>query len=160
VFTNNLTPESKPNNLVTHIPEYLIIKSKAYKLPKVYKKLLYSLLPIKNYLIRSQYRNPIVKKYDYLVTSRPLLSEQLNLNNPNKLKLCLHIYSLLKNSTIAIILGLSITTSLIFLRDLPINKHLFSVGSILLFVYLLLSGFVFFIKKYRYGKYTTAMHRF
>ena len=50
--------------------------------------------------------------------------------------------------------------TLFFLRDIPVNKHLFAILSLLAFTYLLVSGFVFFLKKYRYGKYTTAMHRF
>lgn len=50
--------------------------------------------------------------------------------------------------------------SLFALRDIPVNKFLFTVVSLGFFTYLLISGFVFFLKKYKYGKYTTAMHRY
>ena len=46
------------------------------------------------------------------------------------------------------------------LRDIPVNKFLFTIVSLGFFTYLLISGFVFFLKKYKYGKYTTAMHRY
>lgn len=46
------------------------------------------------------------------------------------------------------------------LRDVPVNKFLFICMSVGFFTYLLISGFVFFLKKYRYSKYTTAMHRY
>jgi hypothetical protein len=46
------------------------------------------------------------------------------------------------------------------LRDIPVNKFMFTVISIGFFTYLLISGFVFFLKKYKYGKYTTAMNRY
>lgn len=46
------------------------------------------------------------------------------------------------------------------LRDIPVNKFLFIAVSLGFFTYLLLSGFVFFLKKYKYSKYTTAMHRY
>jgi hypothetical protein len=49
---------------------------------------------------------------------------------------------------------------LFVLRDIPVNKFLFTVVSLGFFTYLLISGFVFFLKKYKYGKYTTAMHRY
>lgn len=45
-------------------------------------------------------------------------------------------------------------------RLLPFNKILFIWLCIGMFSYWLLSGFVFFIKKYQYGKYTTAIQRF
>lgn len=46
------------------------------------------------------------------------------------------------------------------LRLLPFNKIIFSWISILMFSYWLLSGFVFFFKKYQFGKYTTSIQRF
>lgn len=105
----------------------------------------------------------IYKNYDPLNTR--LLSTTLG--NTNYLTLSIFPKDLLfsyfyffKSWVISIMLSLSLVSTLFYLRDIPVNKHLFSVGSIILFAYLLLSGFVFFIKKYRYGKYTTAMHRF
>ena len=46
------------------------------------------------------------------------------------------------------------------LRALPFNKIIFSWICILMFIYWLISGFVFFIKKYQFGKYTTSVQRF
>jgi len=58
------------------------------------------------------------------------------------------------------VLGAMLLILLFTLRDIPVNKFLFTVLSLGFFVYLLLSGFVFFFKKYKYSKYTTAMHRY
>ncbi len=46
------------------------------------------------------------------------------------------------------------------LRSLGFNKIVFAWVGILMFVYWLLSGFVFFFKKYQFGKYTTSIQRF
>jgi len=46
------------------------------------------------------------------------------------------------------------------LKLLPFNKIIFSWIVILMFTYWLLSGFVFFFKKYQFGKYTTSIQRF
>lgn len=46
------------------------------------------------------------------------------------------------------------------MKLLPFNKIMFSWISILMFSYWLLSGFVFFFKKYQFGKYTTSIQRF
>lgn len=46
------------------------------------------------------------------------------------------------------------------LRALPFNKLMLGWISGLMFTYWLISGFVFFFKKYQYGKYTTAVQRF
>ena len=58
------------------------------------------------------------------------------------------------------VLGSMLLILLFTLRDIPVNKFLFTVLSLGFFIYLLLSGFVFFFKKYKYSKYTTAMHRY
>jgi hypothetical protein len=59
-----------------------------------------------------------------------------------------------------IIIFLSIVYFTLVLRSLPFNKIMFSWICILMFVYWLISGFVFFFKKYQFGKYTTAVQRF
>tara|TARA_B110000503_G_C7146792_1_gene413362 strand:- start:1052 stop:1717 length:666 start_codon:yes stop_codon:yes gene_type:complete len=58
------------------------------------------------------------------------------------------------------LLGFVLVTMLLILRDIPVNKFLFMTLSVGFFLYLLLSGFVFFFKKYKYSKYTTAMSRY
>lgn len=42
----------------------------------------------------------------------------------------------------------------------PIAKLLFIWGTIFFFFYLLLSGFVFFLKRYAFGRFTTIISRF
>lgn len=49
--------------------------------------------------------------------------------------------------------------SLIF-RILPFNKVIFSWFAFFMIFYWIVSGFVFFFKKYQYGKYTSALQRF
>lgn len=106
---------------------------------------------------------PITLNYDLL--SMPLRSisdyrSKSNLSLILPLELLFNYIYFFRPWLISVLLTLMVTLSLFFLRDIPVNKYLFTIGSISLFSYLLLSGFVFFIKKYRYGKYTTAMHRF
>ena len=47
-----------------------------------------------------------------------------------------------------------------YIRLLPFNKVFMEWFLIAMFAYWLLSGFVFFIKKYQYSKFTSAMQRF
>jgi hypothetical protein len=57
-------------------------------------------------------------------------------------------------------LALSIIYCSLVLKLLPFNKIMFSWIVIIMFSYWLLSGFVFFFKKYQFGKYTTSIQRF
>lgn len=49
---------------------------------------------------------------------------------------------------------------ILIVRSLPFNKIIFSWIGICMFTYWLVSGFVFFIKKYQFGKFTSAIQRF
>lgn len=49
---------------------------------------------------------------------------------------------------------------LTYIRLLPINKVLFEWFLVAMFAYWLLSGFVFFIKKYQFSKFTSVIQRF
>ncbi len=49
---------------------------------------------------------------------------------------------------------------LTFIKTLPLSKLLFEWFVLVMFLYLLLSGFVFFFKKYQYSKYTSVIQRF
>lgn len=62
--------------------------------------------------------------------------------------------------SVSLFLATFVAILLYTLRDVPVNKFLFICMSVGFFTYLLISGFVFFLKKYRYSKYTTAMHRY
>ena len=92
-----------------------------------------------------------------------------DLNNQNNL------YKMIKNSFLAgikymwlglrfWILPLAVCFGIIYcslvLKLLPFNKIMFSWIVVLMFGYWLLSGFVFFFKKYQFGKYTTSIQRF
>lgn len=57
-------------------------------------------------------------------------------------------------------LSLTIIYYFLVLRLLPFNKILFECFVLIMFFYWLISGFVFFIKKYSFSKYTSAIQRF
>ena len=59
-----------------------------------------------------------------------------------------------------LIVFFSIVYFTLVLRGLPFNKIMFGWICILMFIYWLISGFVFFFKKYQFGKYTTSVQRF
>ena len=59
-----------------------------------------------------------------------------------------------------ILVFLLVVYTTLVLRALPFNKLMLSWICIIMFVYWLISGFVFFFKKYQFGKYTTAVQRF
>lgn len=61
---------------------------------------------------------------------------------------------------VALTLGLIIFYYLSVIRLIPFNKVLFGWIAIIMFSYWLLSGFVFFVKKYQFGKYTSVIQRF
>jgi hypothetical protein len=49
---------------------------------------------------------------------------------------------------------------LCIIRATPFNKSLFGWLALAMLFYWLISGFVFFIKKYQFGKYTSVIQRF
>jgi hypothetical protein len=59
-----------------------------------------------------------------------------------------------------VVLFLVVFYYLMYVRLLPFNKVAFEWFLIIMFLYWLMSGFVFFIKKYQYGKFTAAIQRF
>lgn len=61
---------------------------------------------------------------------------------------------------VGLLLGLSSVYYLMYTRLLPFNKIVFSWILIAMFLYWLISGFVFFIKKYQYSKFTASIQRF
>jgi hypothetical protein len=71
-----------------------------------------------------------------------------------------YIWNSLKLWLVPLILLFSIIYMFLFLKSLPFNKLIFAWIAILMFTYWLLSGFVFFFKKYQFSKYTTAVQRF
>jgi hypothetical protein len=70
------------------------------------------------------------------------------------------LWAILRFWIIGLILFLFSAYYLLYIRALPINKIVFEWILIIMFVYWLLSGFVFFIKKYQYSKFTSVIQRF
>ena len=90
----------------------------------------------------------------------------LTLNNSLKFNL-IHYFSGikyiwvgLKYWLLGLILGLTTFYYLTYIRLLPFNKVIFEWLLISMFSYWLLSGFIFFIKKYQYSKFTSVIQRF
>jgi len=66
----------------------------------------------------------------------------------------------LKYWLLGLLLGLSSFYYLTYIRLLPFNKVMLEWLLITMFLYWVMSGFVFFIKKYQYSKYTSVIQRF
>lgn len=125
-------------------------------------------------IIAKQYENTIYKNPMFRTYFRVLSNNKgfyLNFsvfntkNNIYKffINTCYSIFSLIWKSVrlwIVIILLFLIIYFTLVIRVLPFNKIIFAWIGILMFAYWLISGFVFFIKKYQFGKYTTAIQRF
>ena len=65
-----------------------------------------------------------------------------------------------KDWAISIILFLVIFYYLLFIKTIIFNKILFEWFLIIMFLYWLMSGFVYFIKKYQFSKFTSVIQRF
>lgn len=78
--------------------------------------------------------------------------------------LFLSAFSFLLNSLrywiIGIVLALTAFYFLMYIRLLPFTKIVLEILLIGMFLYWLMSGFVFFIKKYQYSKFTSVIQRF
>ena len=71
-----------------------------------------------------------------------------------------HIWNSIKIWIFPLFLFIIIIYTFLVLKSLPFNKIIFAWLAILMFSYWLISGFVFFFKKYQFGKYTTSIQRF
>lgn len=70
------------------------------------------------------------------------------------------IWSALRYWIIGIVLALVAFYFLMYIRLLPFTKLILEILLIAMFLYWLMSGFVFFIKKYQYSKFTSVVQRF
>lgn len=61
---------------------------------------------------------------------------------------------------IPLTLSLIVFFNFMYVKALPFNKIIFLWTAVFMIFYWLVSGFVFFVKKYQYGKYTSAIQRF
>jgi len=71
-----------------------------------------------------------------------------------------YIFNSLKFWFLPLFLGIFLLYMTIVLKTIPFNKILFAWVGIIMFSYWLISGFVFFFKKYQFGKYTSVVQRF
>ena len=71
-----------------------------------------------------------------------------------------YIWYSLRYWLLALLIGLLTFYYLTFARLLPFNKVIFEWILVSMFFYWLVSGFVFFIKKYQYSKFTSVIQRF
>lgn len=70
------------------------------------------------------------------------------------------LFRLLSIWIISVVVCLSIFYYLSNIRNISFNKVIFEWFLIIMFLYWLLSGFTFFIKKYQFSKYTSVIQRF
>ena len=70
------------------------------------------------------------------------------------------VWNGLKYWLLGLVLGITVFYYLTYIRLLPFNKVIFEWLLITMFLYWLLSGFTFFIKKYQYSKFTSVIQRF
>lgn len=70
------------------------------------------------------------------------------------------LYTSIRLWLVALILGLSFIYTMFLIKTLPFLKLVFTYFLAAALFYLLISGFVFFFKKYQYRYYTVAIQRF
>lgn len=87
-----------------------------------------------------------------------------NSKTSNYFNFFLSVFSFIWNGLrywiVGIVLALVAFYFLMHIRLLPFTKLLLEILLISMFVYWLMSGFVFFIKKYQYSKFTSVIQRF
>ena len=71
-----------------------------------------------------------------------------------------YFWSLIRFWVLGIVLFIFSFCYLTYIRLLPLNKLIFEWFLIVMFLYWLLSGFVFFFKKYQFSKFTSVIQRF
>lgn len=107
-------------------------------------------------------------KYNYYINNSRNKLRFKQITNNNKFKFNINyinyglssIWSLVKYWIFAGVLFIFIFIFLAYIRLFPFNKLLIETLLLSFFIYWLISGFVFFIKKYQYSKYTSVIQRF
>jgi len=95
--------------------------------------------------------------YNFYFEYKPFTST-FNTNQFNKA--WKYIWFGIRYWVLPLVISCAVFYYLSFLKLLPFNKVLFGWLSVFMLVYWLVSGFVFFIKKYQFGKYTSVIQRF
>lgn len=119
-----------------------------------------------NFLIKQYFNNRIFLNLKFFQTSLNYYDNK----NTKSLKLNFFLNSFFSGFSffwnlfrlwfLSLILFLFAFYFLTYIRLLPINKVLFEWFLISMFAYWLLSGFVYFIKKYQFSKFTSVIQRF
>ena len=121
------------------------------------------------YLLKKKLNKPFRSYFRLLSTKQGFYFNFLKLNNKNVLNYTLlntflsgfkYVWLGVRFWIFPLLIVFSVIYFTIVLRALPFNKIIFGWICILMFIYWLISGFVFFFKKYQYGKYTTSVQRF
>ena len=114
-----------------------------------------------NKLFRSNFRI-LNTKNNFYFNLKNLSSNKNYLNFLKNFNLVgyLYFWTAIRFWIIPLCLLLSIVYMFLVLKALPFNKVMFAWIGILMFSYWLLSGFVFFFKKYQFSKYTSVVQRF
>ncbi len=100
-------------------------------------------------------------KYRILQLFSPyIFKKKKNLNYIYNIKKYNYIWSISYVLFFSFIFAIFIYYYLLYIRLLPAAKLLLAHFILLNFVYLLISGFIFFYKKYRYNRYTSVIQRF
>ena len=135
----------------------------------LYTDLIWTKYMARSYLLKNENNNLFRSYFRVLSSKHGFYYNFKKIKNLNNFKLLLSNTFLagIKSIWLGIrfwILPLIIFFTIIYftlvLRSLPFNKVMLGWICGLMFTYWLISGFVFFFKKYQFGKYTTAVQRF
>jgi hypothetical protein len=107
-----------------------------------------------NNYFRDQYRFNFFNKNYF--QSKIFIKNSINLSSYGLKSL----WNLIRYWVIPFILFIEIIYGSLIIRVLPFNKICFLWISVIMIFYWLVSGFVFFFKKYQFGKFTSAIQRF
>lgn len=109
----------------------------------------------------NQFKNSAIKyKFDQIMSKFYRFCRVKVFENKSVLLGLKYLWMMLRFWALGVCLFIAISYYFMYIRSLPVSKILFQWIVVIMIVYWLMSGFVFFIKKYRYSKYTTAIQRF
>lgn len=120
-------------------------------------KSIFSVKNYNNFNLRMQTR---LKQVSWSFYNDLKLKNSLYFNLVHYLSGVRFIWNGLKYWFLGLFLGLFSFYYLTYIRLLPFNKVIFEWVLVIMFLYWVVSGFVFFIKKYQYSKFTSVIQRF
>lgn len=107
------------------------------------------------YRLKHARYQPYYRKY-----RKYLVSDFIGVSKKQVLAGVHSIWAVLRRWLLSVSLSISALYFLSAVKLLPVSVTLFQWFALLMFLYWLLSGFVFFIKKYQFGKFTSVIQRF